>query len=135
MTRNKLISSLVIAGVLAASVSTAAFADDHRGRNNNGTATAIAVGVLGAVVIGSLLANSQPAYAAPQPYYPPQPAPVYQAAPAYYQPPPPPVQQTYYAQPQPYYAPQPVTVIEERYGARHEYRDYRRNAPYGYYTR
>lgn len=121
MTRNKLISSLMIAGLLAASVSTAAFADDHRGRSNgNGTAAAIAVGVLGAVVIGSLLANSQPAYPAPQPaqiYYPPQPVPVYQEAPVYYQPPPPPVRQTYYAPPQPYYAPQPITVIEGRYGA------------------
>lgn len=75
MACSKLIFPLVIAGVLAASVSTAAFADNHRDRNN-GTAAAIAVGVLGAVVIGSLLANSQPAYVAPQPsqlYYPPQP--------------------------------------------------------------
>lgn len=130
MTRNKMISSLVIAGVLAASVSTSALAGD-RGHNGNGAA--IAAGILGAVVIGSLIANSQPTYAAPQPYYQPQPQPVYQAPPeAYYPPPvyqappqayyrPQPVQRVYYAQPQPYYAPQPVVVVNGRYRPRGGY--------------
>jgi hypothetical protein len=133
MTRTRLFSSFVIAGVLAASVSGTAFAGDyHHDRGGNGAA--LAVGILGAVVIGSLIANSQPAYAAPQPqpYYQPQPYPVYEAQPqAYY--PPAPVQQTYYAPPQQYYAPQPVVVVGSRYRERHERREYRERGRDGYY--
>ncbi|MDB5775832.1 MAG: hypothetical protein JWP38_1965 [Herbaspirillum sp.] len=87
MAGNEIISSLVIAGVLTASVSTAALADDHRNRGNG---VAIAAGILGAAVIGSLIANLQSRYAAPQPYYQPQPY-------AYYE-----------VQPQAYYPPQPA---------------------------
>jgi uncharacterized membrane protein HdeD (DUF308 family) len=54
-----------IVGVLAASVSTAALADDHR-NHDRGTGAALAAGILGAVASGSLIANSQPVYAAPQ---------------------------------------------------------------------
>ncbi|WP_081801482.1 hypothetical protein [Herminiimonas sp. CN] len=134
MTRNKIISSLVIIGVLAASVSSAALADDHR-NHDRGNGAAIVAGVLGAVVIGSLIANSQPAYAAPQPYYQPQP---YYEVPAQTYYPPPSVQQVYYKPPQQYYVPQPVTVIDGRYRDRHEYRAYRhhdRDGYDGYYSR
>lgn len=115
MTRTKTIASLLIAGVLAASVSTSALAGDrgHRGhRNGGGNGAAIAAGILGAVVVGSLIANSQPVYAAPQPYYAPPPQPVYQPAPQVYYPAP--VQQTYYVPAQPYYAP-PAVVVSGRY--------------------
>lgn len=121
MVSKKIISSLVIAGVLAASVSTAAVAGDHRG---NGAA--IAAGILGAVVIGSLIANSQPTYAAPQPYYQPQPQ-------TYY--PPQPVQQVYYEPPQQYYGPPPVAYIDGRYSERHDYRRYQHRDRDGYYAR
>jgi len=125
---NKLISSLVIAGVLATTLSSAALAGDHRS-NNGGNGAAIAAGILGAVVIGSIIANSQPSYAsAPQPY------PVYQAPPQVYYPPAP-VRRTYYVAPRPYYAPQRATVIQGRYGNRHEHRDSRRGDRYGYYSR
>lgn len=128
MSLKKTLIPLLAAGVLAASVSNPALAG---GRGNG---AAIAAGILGAVVVGSLLANSQPAYAAPQPqpYYPPQAYPSYEVAPAYY--PPAPVQQIYYAPPQPYYAP-PAIVIEGRYRDRHDYRGYRQHDRDGYYSR
>lgn len=127
MKRNKSISSLVIVGVLAASVSTAALAGDHRDRGNG---AAIVAGVLGAVVIGSLLANSQPAYVAPQPYYQPQPYQSYAVpAPTYYSPGP--VRQTYYEPSQQYYESQPVA----RYSDRYERRQYRHRDRDGYYAR
>jgi hypothetical protein len=114
MTRNKTVASLLIVGVLAASVSTSALAGDRGHRHGGGgNGAAIAAGILGAVVVGSLIANSQPVYAAPQPYYAPPPQPVYQPAPQVYYPAP--VQQSYYVPAQPYYAPQPVTVIRGRY--------------------
>lgn len=126
MTHNKLISSLLIAGALAASASTPALAGD-RG-HDGGAGVAIAAGILGAVVIGSLIANSQPTYAAPQPYYQPQPQPYYepQPYPSYALPPqtyysPQPVQQAYYVAPQPYYAPRPAIVINGRYHTRDGY--------------
>jgi hypothetical protein len=129
MASKKIISSLVIAGVLAASVSTAALADDHRGRGH-GNGAAIAAGILGAVVIGSLIANSQPSYAAPQPYYQPQPQPYtyYEPQPQPYYPPP----QVYYEPPQQYYAPAPVTYVREGYRDRHEYRRHHRDRDWSY---
>jgi hypothetical protein len=140
MASKKIISSLVIAGVLAASVSTAALADDHR-NHGGGNGVAIAAGILGAVVIGSLIANSQPANAAPQPYYQPQPQPYpyYEAQPQTYYPPQPvysqPGQRVYYEQPQQYYGQQSVTVIGGGYRDRHEYRGYQHRARDGYYSR
>jgi|GEM_PF-1876912 len=109
MTLKKTLIPLLAAGVLAASVSSPAMAG---GRGNG---AAIAAGILGAVVVGSLIANanSQPAYVASQPAYVPPPQPVYQYQPApqvYY---PAPVRRTYYA-PQPYYAP-PAVVVHGRY--------------------
>lgn len=133
MTGNRLFSSFVIAGVLAASVCSTAFAGDYR-HDRGGNGAALAVGILGAVVIGSLIANSQPAYAAPQRYYQPQPYPVYEVPPQTYYPPAP-VQQTYYAPPQQYYAPPPVVVMRSRYRDRPEYREYRERERYGYYSR
>ena len=61
----KIVSAVFIVGVLAASVSTATFADDHC-NYDRGNGVAVVAGILGAVVIGSLIANSQPIYAAPQ---------------------------------------------------------------------
>jgi hypothetical protein len=112
MIRNKIISSLVVGGVLAMSVSTAALADDRR-NHHRGNGAAIAAGIIGAVVIGSLIANSQSAHAAPQPYYEPQPQ-------TYYSPQP--VQQIYYESPQRYYGSQPVHYAGRGYRERHEYR-------------
>jgi len=126
MASNRIIISLVIAGALASSASTAAFAGDHR-NHFSGNGTAIAVGIIGAVVVGSLLANAQPA---PQPYYQPQPQPQPQA---YYYPPQP-VQQVYYEAPQQYYQPQPVAYVGRGYRERHEYRRYH-HRPDGYYSR
>ena len=116
MIDKKTLASLLVVGALAASVSSPALAG---GRGGDGAA--IAAGILGGVVIGSLIANSQPTYVAPapQPYYPPQP--VYQPAPrVYYEAPPvyyqrPPVRHRYYAAPQPYYAPAPAMVVQGRY--------------------
>lgn len=114
MASKKIVSALLIVGVLASSVSTAALADDHR-NHDRGNGVAIAAGILGAVVIGSLIANSQSVYAAPQPqYYQPQP---------YY----PPEQQVYY-QPQPqYYEAQPAVYVDGGYRERHAYRWHHRD--------
>ena len=105
----KSLTALLIVGALASSVvSTSAFA--HGGRGGNGFA--IAAGVLGAVAVGTLIANSaqQPVYQEPQPVY--------------YAPPP---QQVYYQPPPQYYQPRPVYVREyPRDG--YYYRD-------GYYSR
>src|SRR3569623_3058532 len=124
MASKKFLSSLVSVGCLAAWVSPAAGADDHR-NHGGGNGAAIAAGILGAAVIGSLIANSQPANAAPQPY------PYYEAQPqAYYSPPPvqqvysQPVAPVYYEQSPQYYAQQSVTVIDRGYRDRHEYRGY-----------
>jgi hypothetical protein len=130
MARNKIISSLIIAGVLAASVSTTALADDHRNRGNG---VAIAAGILGAVVIGSLIANSQPTYAAPQPYYQPQPYPYYEVQPQPYYPPQP-VRQGYYEPQQQYYGPQPAAYIGGGNRERNEYRQDQYSDRDGYYS-
>ncbi|OGB20607.1 MAG: hypothetical protein A3I66_22845 [Burkholderiales bacterium RIFCSPLOWO2_02_FULL_57_36] len=122
MAFNRTFSSLVIVGVLAASVSTAAFAGD-RHHHNRGNGAAIAAGILGAVVIGSLIANSQPAHAAPQPYYEAQPQ-------AYY--PPQPVQQVYYGSQPQYYEALPAVYVRGGYRERHEYRRYRHHDRHEY---
>lgn len=129
MAGKRLVSTLVITGVLVASVSTSALAGD---RHNNDAA--IAVGVIGGIVLGSLIANAQSA-PAPQVYYPsqPEPQPYYAPPQTYY--PAAPVQQVYYGAPQPVYVPQAsVTISGSNYGgydrgygrdydrARHEYR-------------
>jgi hypothetical protein len=119
MATTRLISSLALAGVLAASVSTAAVADDHRGhRGSSGNSDAIALGILGVVVLGSLIANSQQSAPPPQPVYvapQPQPQPYYA---------PQPVQQVYYG------APQPQVVYVDQYG-----RPYHRRHDHRYYDR
>ncbi len=109
----------------AASVSTAAVADDHRNRhrgysngNGHGNGAAIVAGILGAVVIGSLIANSQPAYAAPQQYYEPQPQ-------RYHEP----------QRVQRYYGSAPVTYSNGGYADRYEQRRYRHRDYDGYYGR
>ena len=136
MAGNKIISSVIIVGVLAASVSTSALADDYRG-NRHGNGAAIVAGILGAVVIGSLIADSQPAYAAPQSYYQPQAQPYsyYDAQPqAYY--PQQAVQPVYYDQPRQYYAPAPAVIYgDSGYRGRHDYREHYRYDRGGYYGR
>ena len=112
MRSKTLISTIALAGVLATSLSTSAYADGgHHGHGGNGVA--IAAGVLGAIAIGSVIASAAaaPVYAAPPAYYPPPPPArtYYEAPPQYYQPAPQP--QVYY-QPAPvYYQPQPVAVV------------------------
>jgi hypothetical protein len=88
MIGKKSLSVLLMAGVLAASASPAAFA-----RGGGGNGLAVAAGILGAVAVGTVIANSaQPVYDAPPPrYYAPPPQPVYYAPPQYYQAPPQPV--------------------------------------------
>ncbi len=127
MARTKLISSLVIVGVLAASVSTGALAGD-RGHHGG---VALAAGIIGGVILGSIIADSRPTYAAPQTYYEPQP--VYtQPQQVYYQPQP--VRQTYYA-PAPYYRAQPVVYVDrDYYRERREHRHHHRDRD-GYYSR
>ena len=144
MRSKTLVSTIALAGVLAASLSTSAYADGgrHRGHGGHGgkggNGVAIVAGVLGALAIGSVIAsaNAAPVYSPPPAYYPPPPparsyyeAPpqYYQPAPQYYQPAPQP--QVYY-QPAPvYYQPQPAAVIVEsgRPWRGHHYRQY-----YGY---
>lgn len=113
MRSKTLISTIALAGVLATSLSTSAYADGgrHRGGGNNGVA--IAAGVLGALAIGSIIANANaaPVYAPAPTYYQPQPQTYYEAPQQYYQPAPQP--QVYY-QPAPvYYQPQPAAVYVE----------------------
>lgn len=103
----RIVSSLVVAGVLAASSSTSALANDHRshGRHNN-DGIAIVAGIIGAVVIGSILSNSQSAHVVHQTH--PQPHQVY-GQPQYY----------YEERPQPYYRSQPVRQVH--YGSAPRY--------------
>lgn len=89
MIGKKSLAGLLIVGVMASSVSTSAFA-----RGGGGDGFGIVAGVLGAVAVGSIIANSAPRpvyYDAPPPqqyyYGPPQPV-YYQPPPRYYQPPP-----------------------------------------------
>jgi hypothetical protein len=117
MRSKTLISTIVLAGVLATSMSTSAFADGGRRGHGGGNGVAIAAGVLGALAIGSIIANANagPVYSAPTYYQ--QPAQTYYEAPQqYYQPAPQP--QAYY-QPAPvYYQPQPAAVYVEGGGWR-----------------
>jgi hypothetical protein len=112
MRSKTLISTIVLAGVLATSMSTSAFADGGRRGHGGNNGVAIAAGVLGALAIGSIIANANagPVYSAPTYYQ--QPAQTYYEAPQqYYQPAPQP--QAYY-QPAPvYYQPQPTAVYVE----------------------
>lgn len=128
MKHTRLISSLLVAGVLATSMSTAAYAGDRHG-HRGGNGAAIAAGILGAVVVGSLIAGSQPAYAqpAPQPYV------TYNApVQTYYEAP---VQRVYYEQPRVYAPPPPPQrvyveerrVVRETYYRDGDYRDGYRN--------
>ena len=126
MISKKILPAVLVATVLAASVSTSAMAHDRGG--NNGLA--IAAGIIGAVAVGSIIANAAaPSYAAPQVQYQPQYQPVYQPQ---YQP-------VYQAVPQPvYYQPAPVYVrpapvyVQRGYRERPVYRGYYRD---GYYVR
>lgn len=112
MRSKTLISTIALAGVLATSLSTSAYADGGRHRGHGGNGVAIAAGVIGALALGSVIASASaaPVYSAPPAYYPP--AQTYYEAPVqYYQPAPRP--QVYY-QPAPvYYQPQPAAVIVE----------------------
>jgi hypothetical protein len=122
MISKKIIPALLVTAVLAASVSTSASARDHGG--NNGLA--IAAGVIGAVAIGSMIANANagPSYA-PQPVYQQAPQPVYyQQAP----------QQVYY-QPEPVYVRPAPVYVEREYRERPVYREYRREYRDVYYSR
>ena len=111
MISKKLIPALLISTVLAASVSSSAMAHDRDG-------LAIAAGILGAVAVGSIIANTAPVYAAPQPVY----QPVYQQVPqpVYYQAP----QQVYYQPAQVYAAPTAVYVAPQY--RHYHHRDYDR---------
>ena len=146
MRSKTLISSIAAAGVLAASLSGAAQAEGgrhhggHRGHGGHGghggsNGAAVVAGVLGALVVGSIIANATaaPSYAPPQTYYPPQPQPqsYYEAPRQYYQPP----AQVYYqpAPPPPvYYQPRPAAVVvESGYGQPH-WRERHHRQYYGY---
>ena len=122
MITKKILPALLITAVLAASVSTSASAHDRGG--NNGLA--IAAGIIGAVAIGSMIANanSGPSYAPPQQVYQPAPQPVYYEAP----------QQVYY-QPAPVYVRPAPVYVEREYRERPVYREYRREYRDVYYTR
>ncbi|WP_050479795.1 hypothetical protein [Herbaspirillum rhizosphaerae] len=122
MITKKIIPALLVTAVLAASVSTSASAHDRGG--NNGLA--IAAGIIGAVAIGSMIANanSGPSYAPPQQVYQPAPQPVYYQAP----------QQVYY-QPAPVYVRPAPVYVEREYRERPVYREYRREYRDVYYTR
>lgn len=131
MAQNKILASIFIADALATMASTPALAEG-RNHSNNNTGIAIAAGLLGAVVIGSLIANSQqPSHVQPQQYIQPQPS--YTAPQVYYQPQP--VQQTYYEPTQSYYAPQPTIVVNRQYQPHRGNNYYRGRDGYGYYSR
>jgi len=121
MISKKIIPALLVTAVLAASVSTSASAHD---RGGNGLA--IAAGIIGAVAVGSMIANANagPNYA-PQPVYQQAPQPVYyQQAP----------QQVYY-QPAPVYVRPAPVYVEREYRERPVYREYRREYRDVYYSR
>lgn len=122
MLTKKILPALLITAVLAASVSTSASAHDRGG--NNGLA--IAAGIIGAVAIGSVIANanSGPVYAPPQQVYQPAPQPVYYEAP----------QQVYY-QPAPVYVRPAPVYVEREYRERPVYREYRHEYRDVYYSR
>jgi hypothetical protein len=143
--RSKTLISTIAAGLLAASLSSPALADGGRYHGNGGyrghgghgghggnNGAAVVAGVLGALVVGSIIANANaaPSYAPPQTYYQPPPAPTYYEAPrTYYQPAPPP--QGYY-QPAPVYQAQPATVVIESGYERPYWRERYQRHYYGY---
>lgn len=119
MFTKKTIPALLAVAVLAVSVSSSAVAGDRYHGGGGGNGLAIAAGILGAVVVGSMIANanSAPSYAPPpQQIYAPQPQ-------AYYPP-----QQVYYQQAQPVY-------VQPRYVQQYDNRYYRDDRGYnnGYY--
>ncbi|KAF1040257.1 MAG: hypothetical protein GAK35_03563 [Herbaspirillum frisingense] len=120
---SKKIASVLIATTLLASAAVVSTPAMAHGRGNDGVA--IAAGIIGAVAIGSLIANANSVPA--QPVYQAPPQPVYYQAPqqVYYQAP----QQVYYEQPR-YYAPPPRPV---RYVERTEVRTYRYDDRPSYY--
>jgi hypothetical protein len=141
MRSKTLISTIAASALLAASLSGAAHADGGRYHGNGGyrghgghggnNGAAVVAGVLGALVVGSIIANanSAPSYAPPQTYYQPPPAPTYYEAPrTYYQPSPPP--QVYYQQ-APVYQAQPATVVIQSGYERPYWRE-RQRYQYGY---
>ncbi|MBM3546877.1 MAG: hypothetical protein FJX54_07985 [Alphaproteobacteria bacterium] len=69
----RLVSRLCAGGLAAAlligSVSAAHAQHRHRHHHGGNAAGAAAVGLLGGLVIGGIIANSQPAYAGPAPVY------------------------------------------------------------------
>lgn len=146
MRSKTLISTIAAAGLLAASLSSPALADGGRHHGNGGghrghgghsghggnNGAAVVAGVLGALVVGSIIANATaaPSYAPPRTYYQPPPAPTYYEAPrTYYQPAPPP--QVYY-QPAPVYQAQPARVVIESGYERPSWRERYQRHYYGY---
>lgn len=146
MRSKTLISTIAAAGLLAASLSSPALADGGRHHGNGGghrghgghsghggnNGAAVVAGVLGALVVGSIIANATaaPSYAPPRTYYQPPPAPTYYEAPrTYYQPAPPP--QVYY-QPAPVYQAQPARVVIESGYERPYWRERYQRHYYGY---
>ena len=139
MRSKTLISTIAAAGLLAASLSSPALADGGRYHGNGGhgshgghggnNGAAVVAGVLGALVVGSIIANaSAPSYAPPT-YYQPPPAPTYYEAPrTYYQPA---LPQVYY-QPAPVYQAQPAAVVVESGYARPYWREHHHRHYYGY---
>ncbi|RBH54189.1 hypothetical protein C3F00_024420 [Pseudomonas sp. MWU13-2860] len=87
--------AVVLLGVLAV-------AGQAEARGGYGLGAALLGGVVGAAVVGTVVANSQPPVYVQQPVYvQPQPVYVQQPQPVYYQAPPPPPPPGYYYQPQP----------------------------------
>lgn len=87
--------AVVLLGVLAV-------AGQAEARGGYGWGPAILGGMVGAAVVGTVVANSQPPVYVQQPVYvQPQPVYVQQPPPVYYQAPPPPPPPGYYYQPQP----------------------------------
>jgi hypothetical protein len=129
MINTKSISALVIAGVLAASASMPAVAGNYYSDGQ------IAAGVLGAVLVGTAIANSnhnnyapaQPYYAPQQSYYSQPQTTYYEAPQTYYAPAP-----VYYAPPVSYVAPRAVVYVNSGYG--YGYNGYRNHSHqyYGY---
>jgi hypothetical protein len=122
MRSKTLISTIALSAVLAASITPAHADRGHRhGHGNRGdNGAAIVAGVLGALVVGSLIANaSAPDYRLAPVYIPP--------APTYYQPPP---QYWQPAPPQAYVPAQPAVVSDDGYGYRWRERSYQ--PYYGY---
>jgi hypothetical protein len=121
---SKKIASVLIATTLLASAAVVSAPAMAHGRGGN-DGVAIVAGIIGAVAIGSLIANAnsapvQPVYQAPpQPVYYPAPQPVYYQQPAYYAPPPRPVRYVERTEVRTYrYADRPYHYDHDRYYAR-----------------